>query len=1095
MKKSIAALLFLLLISSCSEEKTLFQEVSDGHSNITFNNTLTDTPELNILNYLYYYNGAGVIAADFNNDNLIDIFFTGNQVPDALYLNQGDLIFEEVTQKAGISPTSSWSTGASYVDINSDGLLDIYICKAAGYRSLKGKNLLYVNQGLDDNGIPQFKESAEAYGIDFSGLSTKASFFDYDLDGDLDMFLMNHSVHPNRNYGKGSQRKGYNPISGDVLYQNNNGKFIDVSEEAAIFQGKAGYGLGLAISDVNQDGYPDIYVGNDFFENDYFYINQQDGTFQEIISTQPDMLGHTTHFSMGNTITDINNDGWTDILSLDMLPENLVTYKTSGLEYGYPIYRQYLKNGFSPQYMQNTFHLNLDGERFAEIGNLSGISATEWSWGTLAADFNQDGLKDIFVSNGIKGATNDMDFMNFIANEGIQRRIDAGMKKTDLPLVNEIPKKKVPNYFFRNNGDLTFSDVSEEWMKSVPTFSNGCAYADFDNDGDLDLVINHVDKKATLLENTSNQKAALKAKFEGGKNNPIGIGATATVFAGQTIQHFENYPDQGYLSAVPPMFQVNLPTGQAIDSIQVTWPGGQTQTLKSITSNTELVLKQEDASEQLPQPTQNLSPFVVNDSIIPFRHKESVSIDFDGEPLIPYANSNNGPCLAVADVNKDGLDDVFIGGAKNQAGGLFLQDSEGSFESSQQALFETSKIDENTACVFFDFDNDGWTDLLVANGGNEFGAGNPLRPKVYKNQGGELELVSAIPQNVVLNASDIGVGDFNGDGFQDIILVSDGVTRSFGANPEHFLLFNNGKGGFDDVTKQRMPHLANAGNLKDVEVVDIDKDGQLDMITVGHWENAEIHINQKGKFVLQTPRVFGNTKGWWNVIKAADFDKDGDIDLIAGNWGLNTKFKASPGEPITLYRNDFDGNSSVEPVVTYFHQGIETPFASKDALVKQMPFLNKKFLSYLDFANASIEELFGSEALNEATRKQIFELNSCYFENKGDGNFNIKPLPFLAQASQINDILVEDLNEDGYLDVLIVGNNHHISTQLGRLDASHGIFLQNDKKGFFFHNHKQDPSIDGVVQSIGSINLNQKLKFIIGRNNAPALMLSKRQGK
>ncbi|MEL6484151.1 MAG: VCBS repeat-containing protein, partial [Bacteroidota bacterium] len=496
MKKSIAALLFLLLISSCSEEKTLFQEVSDGHSNITFNNTLTDTPELNILNYLYYYNGAGVIAADFNNDNLIDIFFTGNQVPDALYLNQGDLIFEEVTQKAGISPTSSWSTGASYVDINSDGLLDIYICKAAGYRSLKGKNLLYVNQGLDDNGIPQFKESAEAYGIDFSGLSTKASFFDYDLDGDLDMFLMNHSVHPNRNYGKGSQRKGYNPISGDVLYQNNNGKFIDVSEEAAIFQGKAGYGLGLAISDVNQDGYPDIYVGNDFFENDYFYINQQDGTFQEIISTQPDMLGHTTHFSMGNTITDINNDGWTDILSLDMLPENLVTYKTSGLEYGYPIYRQYLKNGFSPQYMQNTFHLNLDGERFAEIGNLSGISATEWSWGTLAADFNQDGLKDIFVSNGIKGATNDMDFMNFIANEGIQRRIDAGMKKTDLPLVNEIPKKKVPNYFFRNNGDLTFSDVSEEWMKSVPTFSNGCAYADFDNDGDLDLVINHVDKKA-----------------------------------------------------------------------------------------------------------------------------------------------------------------------------------------------------------------------------------------------------------------------------------------------------------------------------------------------------------------------------------------------------------------------------------------------------------------------------------------------------------------------------------------------------------------------------------------------------------------------
>ncbi|MEL6306240.1 MAG: VCBS repeat-containing protein, partial [Bacteroidota bacterium] len=516
---------------------------------------------------------------------------------------------------------------------------------------------------------------------------------------------------------------------------NNNGKFVDVSEEAGIFQGKAGYGLGLAISDVNQDGYPDIYVGNDFFENDYLYINQQDGTFEEIICTQPEKLGHTTHFSMGNTITDINNDGLTDILSLDMLPENLITYKTSGLEYGYPIYRQYLKNGFSPQYMQNTFHLNLDGKRFAEIGNLSGLSATEWSWGALSADFDQDGFKDIFVSNGIKGATNDMDFMNFIANEGIQRRIDAGMKKTDLPLVNEIPEKKVPNYFFKNNGNLTFSDVSEKWMKSTPTFSNGCAYADFDNDGDLDLVINHVDKPATLLENTSNQKAALKLKFEGNEKNLLGIGTTVTVFSGRTIQHFENYPDQGYLSAVPPMFWVNLPVDQKIDSIQVIWTGGKTQTLKNIIANSELVLKQADASEQLPELVKNQSPFVVNDSIIPFQHKESVSIDFDGEPLIPYANSNNGPCLAIADVNKDGLEDFFIGGAKNQSGSLFLQDSEGSFQSSQQELFESNKIDENTACAFFDFDNDGWTDLLVANGGNEFSSGAPLRPKLYKNQG------------------------------------------------------------------------------------------------------------------------------------------------------------------------------------------------------------------------------------------------------------------------------------------------------------------------------------------------------------------------
>ena len=509
----------------------MFSLVPSSRSNLDFTNKLTNSEELNILTYLYYYNGAGVSAADFNNDNLIDLYFTGNQVADELYINRGGLKFEKVTKTTGINNSTNWTTGVTHVDINNDGLLDIYVCKASGYRGLEGRNLLYVNQGVNKNGIPLFKEQAKDFGLDFSGLSTHSAFFDYDLDGDLDMYLLNHSVHPNRMYGNGSVRESYDSISGDVFFKNQDGVYVDVTKETGIYQGRIGYGLGLSVSDVNNDGYPDVYVGNDFYENDYLYINQQNGTFKEIISSDISRLGHTTHFSMGSAIADINNDGLSDILSLDMLPEDLETYKTSGLEYAYPIYRQYLKNGYAPQFMQNTLHLNLGETYFSEIAELSGISATEWSWGALLADFDNDGYKDAYISNGIKGATNDMDFMNFIANEGIQRRIDAGMGKKDMPLVNEIPEKKVSNYFFKNNTDLTFSNATDEWFEKRPSFSNGCIYADLDNDGDLDIVVNNVDEDAYLLENNSNSKNYLKVEFSGPPKNRFGIGTKVVAYS------------------------------------------------------------------------------------------------------------------------------------------------------------------------------------------------------------------------------------------------------------------------------------------------------------------------------------------------------------------------------------------------------------------------------------------------------------------------------------------------------------------------------------------------------------------------------------
>jgi len=1088
--------LSLLACISCKKKETLFSFINSSKTHINFQNTLTSTTDLNILNYLYFYNGSGVSAADFNNDGLTDLYFTANQSEDKLYLNLGDFIFDDITALSGIDNSSNWTTGSTVVDINNDGLLDIYICKLGNYPGIEGQNLLYINQGLK-NGIPIFKESAQEYGLNIKSFATQSVFFDYDHDSDLDMFLLNHSTHPNSNYGSGKTRMQTDSLSGDRLYENIDGKYVDVSAKAGIFQGKIGYGLGVSISDINNDGFPDIYVGNDFFENDYLYINQKDKTFKEVISNDRTKLGHTSHYSMGNSVTDLNNDGEMDIISLDMLPENLKTYKTSGLEYPYQTYEYYLKNGYSPQFMQNTLHINNGNGSFSEIAHISGIAATEWSWSPIVSDFDNDGNKDIYITNGILGATNDMDFINFISNENIQKQLGKNMSDKDLALANEIPPKKVKNYFYRNNGDNTFQNETEKWSIPKDSYSNGGIYVDLDNDGDLDLVINNINEPAYILKNNSEkfnpENKYLKIKFKGPEKNRFGIGAKILAYIGTKIISEENYTTRGYLSSVEPKLNIGLGNISTIDSLEIIWPNGAFQTLKQVKVNQEIEVNFDNASGNYFEikPAQEKSFLSNSEPLFDFKHKDLVSIEFNRDPLIPYASTNLGPQISVADIDNNGLDDIFICGGKAQGSQLFLQTEIGRFESKQEDLFVKDAINEDTNSTFFDANGDNFIDLLVVSGGNEFKNGKPLNPRLYINNKGTFVKDTIQFQNIEINASRVQAVDIDNDGDLDISISSNLIPWQFGKSPKQYILKNNGKGSFSDATSYFGQEFQNIGNVQDIIWMDINNDSIKDAIVCGYWMPISIFINDGKKLTLQNNNNLQETNGWWNTINVADFDKDGDLDLVAGNWGLNTRLKASKEAPITLYSNDYDDNGTIDPVITYYYEGQETPFASKDELVKQLSFLNKKFLSYKDFANTEFSGLLPAKKIQDAYKKQVFELASCYFENLGNNIFKKRNLPLMTQTSSINSIAIDDFNDDGYLDLFLTGNNYDISTQLGKLDANHGNILLNDKKGFFTNQLHQKFDVPGPARNIEKIRISDKDYYIISINNNTPIFLKK----
>ena len=1054
-------LLLLALVMSCKREQPVFELMSPSRTGVSFANTITTSDSLNVQTDVYIYNGAGVAVGDIDNDGLLDIFFAGNQVSSRLYLNKGNMHFEDITERAGVK-TNRWATGVTMVDVNNDGYLDIYV-SVSGPQWSKGAdraNLLFIN-----NGNRTFTESAAKYGIADTNFTTQAAWLDYNGDGCLDLFLLNNSP---KDFSRGvtNQPTGIRsttPGSFNELYRNNcNGTFTNVSREAGILE-DPGYGLGVVVSDFNGDGWPDIYVSNDGPPNDVLYINNGNGTFTNKAAT---WLKHTSQAGMGVDAADFNNDGWPDILQVDMLPQDPVHRKRMS---GFTTYGNLLDSrsrGFRDDYTQNSLQLSNgvisegdpslrsgQGVVFSEIARLAGVSATDWSWSALFADFDNDGYKDIFIGNGYPKGVNDLDYAS--AAMSALRRRDTVRART---LLKQLPGIDLPNYVFRNNGDLTFSDKSKAWGMTQPSFSYGAAYADLDNDGRLDLVVNNIDAPAFIYKNIlprDESRHFLRVRLDGEPPNRRGIGATVTIFAGGQKQSIYQTPYRGFMSSVDERPHFGLGRDSIVDSLDVTWPDGRYQRLTHVPANREVVVRQAEATGRRPATPQTHPTFTLADPAhsIAFKQTFDNLIDYSVQPLLPYMLSRRGPAIAVADVNGDGLDDVFIGGRAGVPGKLFLQQKDGSFkEAASGEPWEADKGYEDWAAVFFDANGDGLPDLYVASGGYELTPESPLlQDRLYINQGGGRfkRDPNALPP-MLASKGVVRVGDFNGDGKPDLFVGGRLTPRSYPSPTRSYILRNDG-GHFTDITEEVAPELVHPGGMiTDAAWVDFDGDHRLDLVTVGEWMPIQFFHNDGRRFTNVTARTgLPSMRGWWFSLAVGDVDHDGRPDLIAGNLGLNYTYTTSKDSLFGVYATDVTGARRTDVILTKVMNGTEYPMAGYSPLGREIYTLGLAFPTYGSFADASIKQLFTPAQLQQALHYQADTFASVYLHNDGNGKFTAAALPNATQIAPIKGILVQDVDGDGNLDLVVAGNLYDAEPNTPRADAGNGLWLRGDGKGHF----------------------------------------------
>jgi len=1080
-------------------DTTLFTLMPSGYTGVTFANRVVDSQERNVFTYRNFYNGGGVAVGDLTGDGLPEVILTSNQDGPTLYLNEGKFRFRDITKASALVDEQPWTTGVTLADVNGDGKLDVYVSHAGDGEPASRANTLWINQGLGADSVPTFKEMARAYGVADEGWSTHAAFLDFDRDGDLDLFVINNSPRPVNSFGVRNTRDERHPYGGDHFYRNDGEKFTDITEQAGIWSAEIAFGLGLGVGDVNRDGWPDIYVANDFHERDYLYINQKNGTFKDVLESAMPL---TSYFSMGMDIADVNNDGWPDVYTTDMMPEDEQRIKTTAMYEGWDVYMAKVRDGYHHQLMRNMLQRNNGDGTFSDVGYLTRTAETDWSWSALITDLDQDGRKDVYVTNGLARDVTSQDYVAFLADRTTMER-EANAKRVDyMRLINAMTSTPIADYAFHNTGDWKFTNAAKSWGLATPNISSGAAYGDLDGDGALDLVVNNVNAESFVYRNNARtlrkEHHWLQVRLGGRGRNPFAVGARVALYAGADQYVQELYPARGFQSSVDYTLTFGVGSHTTVDSVVVDWPDGTRTHVPAGAADRLLTVTQDDqAAPGAPFVPRRPTPLLADVTAragLSFTHTENDFVDFDRERLIPRMLSTEGPALAVGDVNGDGLDDVYLGGAKEQAGVLYTQNADGTFRPVPTPAFTLDAISEDVSAVFFDADRDGDRDLYVVSGGNEYSEDSPaLQDRLYLNDGrGRFtKAENALPTELT-SGSVVATADIDGDGDLDLFVGGRSIPWKYGANPKSQLLLNDGRGHFTDAVNGA-PGLQTIGMVTDAVWSDVNGDKRPDLLIVGDWMPVTVFLNRGGGRLEQSQDAsLAKSDGWWNRIIATDLDGDGRDEYVLGNLGTNTRLHASAAEPLTMIVKDFDGNGYVEQLIGMYNGGKQYPLVLRDDLIKTVPPWKARFLNYKDYALKTLDDVVPEAERKDAIVKQAHRFETMIMKRGADGGFAFDALPLEAQLAPVFGIAATDIDGDGKTDLVLGGNFDGVKPELGRMAASEGLLLLGDGKGGFASVRPADSGfrVSGQTRAIARLKGRAASRVIVARNNAAPLVFS-----